>query len=272
MVGTEGGVGGVTAIVQARVSSTRLPGKVLLGLAGAPMLQRQLERVARSSLITNIVVATSTDPSDDPIVELCSDLGIDVYRGDLNNVLARFIGAIDTYGIDTAVRITADCPLISPSVIDAVIAEFMDSDVDYLSNTLQPSYPDGVDIEVFRASLLKELATGDLDSAEREHVTLGVYRRPDSYAVANFAGASDLSSLRWTVDSPEDFGFVTWVYAELFAEQPTFDIPEILDLLERHPDRSRVSGAHAHRNAALDGLDTGAMSHRSQENPGLTSS
>jgi len=261
MAGTEGGAGGVTAIVQARMSSTRLPGKVLLGLAGAPMLQRQLERVARSSLISNIVVATSTDPSDDPIVELCSGLGINVYRGDLNNVLARFVGAIDEYGIDTAVRITADCPLISPRVIDAVIAEFMICGVDYLSNTLQPSYPDGVDVEVFRGAVLKELAAGDLDSAEREHVTLGVYRRPEKYAVANFAGDSDLSRLRWTVDSPEDFDFVTWVYGELFTSQPEFDIPEILELLERQPDRSRISGANAHRNAALDGLDTGAMNH-----------
>lgn len=252
--------GSVVAIVQARMGSTRLPGKVLSDLAGAPMLQRQLERVQRATAVDRIVVATSDDPSDNPIEELCAQLGVPVFRGDLNDVLSRFAGAINEFQPETVVRITADCPLISPAVIDSVVNAFREADVDYLSNTLQPTFPDGIDVEVVRADVLLDVSATSTDSDEREHVTLGVYRQPDKYSVANFAGDVDLSDLRWTVDNPGDFEFVQWVYEQLMPDNPRFDIDDVLALLESNPGRSRTS-ADSKRNAALDGLDTGAMLH-----------
>lgn len=248
------------AIVQARMGSTRLPGKVLEDLEGAPMLQRQLERVARAHTLDQIVVATSTDAADDPIAALCEQLGFDCFRGDLDDVLKRFVGAIAAHSPEVVVRITADCPLMSPAVIDLIVTEFHKSDCDYLSNTLEPSYPDGVDVEVIRASALREVAASSTDPHEREHVTLGVYRRAKEYRVANYRGDQDLSGLRWTVDSAEDLAFVRWVYAELLRVDPEFDIPQVLELLEGNIEKSRTS-IDSVRNAALDGLDTGAMLH-----------
>ena len=142
-------------------------------------------------------------------------------------------------------------------MIDSVVKAFGDGD-DYVSNTLQPTYPDGVDVEVVRSDALRWVAANSADVHEHEHVTLGVYRRPDHFHVRNVAGDADLSSLRWTVDNPDDLAFVRAVYAALFPDNPDFDLPDILDLLAREPQLSRTT-AHATRNAALKGLDTGAM-------------
>lgn len=250
----------VTAIVQARMSSTRLPGKVLIELSGAPMLQRQLERVQRATLLSNVVVATSTDISDDPIAALSAELGINCYRGDLSDVLGRFVGALDAFPTDVVVRITADCPLISPQAIDSVIGAFLEADCDYLSNTLEPTFPDGVDIEVMSKQALREVSAISTDPLEREHVTLGIYRRPDHFSVRNYRGEQDLSDLRWTVDSPKDLEFVTWVFDSLFANNPHFEMADVLELLTRHPENNRTT-LDAKRNVALDGVDTGAMKH-----------
>ena len=214
--------GSTVAIVQARMGSTRLPGKVLADLCGAPLLQRQLERVHRATSLDRVVVATSTNETDLPIAELCESLDVPCFRGDLNDVLARFLGAINEFDPEVVVRITADCPLISPSVIDSIVQSFFESNCDYLSNTLDPTFPDGVDVEVIRARALRALARLDTDTHEREHVTLGIYRRPEQFVVRNFTGNPDLSNLRWTVDSPEDLEFVRWVYTELFYTNPKF--------------------------------------------------
>ena len=246
------------AIVQARMSSTRYPGKVLAPLAGQPMILRQLERIQRAETLDAIVVATSTDASDDELAEIVKANGFDVVRGDLNDVLARFIRVIDLYQPETVVRLTADCPLISPKVIDEVVARFNQGDCDYASNTMTPTYPDGLDVEVVKAGVLREVADMSTDGHEREHVTLGVYRRPEKYRIANVAGDVDLSHLRWTVDTPDDFAFVAAVYGELYPAKPDFDLADVLAYLERHPERTRTE-TDATRNAALTGLDTGAM-------------
>ena len=255
------GSGSTIAIVQARMGSTRLPGKVLADLCGAPLLQRQLERVRRATSLDRVVVATSTDETDLPIAELCESLDVPCFRGDLNNVLARFLGAISEFNPEVVVRITADCPLISPSVIDSIVHSFFESDCDYLSNTLDPTFPDGVDVEVVRVRALRALARLDTDIHEREHVTLGIYRRPEQFVVRNFTGDPDLSNLRWTVDSPEDLEFVRWVYTKLFYTNPKFDLAEILELLGENIDKSRTD-SDSRRNSALDGLNTGVMQHR----------
>ncbi len=246
------------AIVQARMSSTRYPGKVLAPLAGQPMILRQLERIQRAKTLDAIVVATSTDASDEELAQLVKASGFDVLRGDLNDVLARFIKVIDQYQPETVVRLTADCPLISPKVIDQVVARFNQGDCDYASNTMTPTYPDGLDVEVVKASVLQEVYETSTDKAEREHVTLGVYRNPDKYRIANFAGEVDLSYLRWTVDTPEDYAFVSEIYDELYPKNPNFDIDDVISYLQDHPERTRTAN-DAMRNAALTGLDTGVM-------------
>ena len=246
------------AIVQARMTSTRFPGKVLTPLAGEPMVIRQLERIQRAKTLGGIVIATSTDATDDELAHLLEGSGFDVVRGDLNDVLARFVTVIDQFNPDTVVRITADCPLISPTVIDLVVGRFHRGDCDYVSNTMTPTYPDGLDVEVVKARVLREVADMSTDGHEREHVTLGVYRRPEKYRIANVAGDVDLSHLRWTVDTPDDFAFVAAVYGELYPAKPDFDLADVLAYLERHPERTRTE-TDATRNAALAGLDTGAM-------------
>lgn len=246
------------AIVQARMSSSRLPGKVLADLAGQPMILRQLERVQRSAMIDQLVVATSDDASDDELTAVLEGVGYTVIRGSRDDVLSRFILALDACPSERIVRITADCPLISPRVIDEVITAALALDADYLSNTMTPTYPDGLDVEVVRSSVLREVDSISTDPHEREHVTLGVYRRQESFGIRNFADETDRSDLRWTVDTADDLAFVRAVYRELIPSNPAFEYEDVLELLERNPELQRTS-ADSKRNAALDGLDTGAM-------------
>ena len=247
------------AIVQARMSSTRFPGKVLAPLNGTPMIIQQLQRVTRATTVDRIVAATSSDPSDDPLAKVVAEAGYPVYRGSLTDVLDRFVGAGSEHQADVLVRITADCPLISPSVIDRVVAEFSASGADYASNTLEPTYPDGLDVEVFRTAALERIQQLPLDADEREHVTLGIYRHPELFTLHSVVDPSgDHSDLRWTVDTPEDLEFVAWVYSALADSQPEFEYTDILQLLAAHPEHSRTA-AHGIRNAALLGKETGAM-------------
>jgi spore coat polysaccharide biosynthesis protein SpsF len=249
----------VTAIVQARMTSTRFPGKVLADLAGRPMILQQLARLKAATTITNIVIATSDDSSDDELAAVVSDAGYLVVRGSLDDVLSRFVTAMDAHPCDIAVRITADCPMLMPEVVDEVVTRFLETEADYVSNTLEPTFPDGVDVEVVQASVLREIASSSRDAAEREHVTLGVYRRPDQYRVENVVrDGEDLSGFRWTVDTPADLEFVRRVYARLGER---FSMDEVLALLSAEPSLVRTQ-ADGRRNAALDGLDTGAMKHR----------
>lgn len=247
------------AIVQARMSSSRFPGKVLAPLAGEPMILRQLARLSGATSIDQIVVATSSDSSDDPLADTLTKAGYRVHRGSLTDVLDRFLGAAQESEADAVVRITADCPLLSPAVVDRVVEAFRESGADYASNTLDPTYPDGLDVEVVTVEALSRLTECELDSDEREHVTLGIYRRPETFQLQSVIDPdADHSDLRWTVDTPEDLEFVSWVFESLHARNPQFDYPDILELLSLHLERSRTA-ADGLRNAALLGKDTGAM-------------
>ena len=248
------------AIVQARMTSSRLPGKVMLDLHGEPMILRQLERISRARNLSGVVVATSTDASDDHLAQYLVEHGHRVARGPLDDVLGRYVQVIEDYGPDTIVRLTADCPMISPTVIDHVVQAFMAAGVDYCSNTLVPTYPDGLDVEVVRAAVLRDVDETTEDLAEREHVTLGVYRHPERFTLLNYVDPSgrDRSNLRWTVDNSDDFSFVNWIYEYLYDANDEFDYQDVTELLERFPEKSRTS-RDAVRNAALQGLDTGAM-------------
>lgn len=245
-------------VLQARTGSTRLPGKVLADLHGKPMIVRQLERLARSAQLERLVVATTVHANDDELASVVSSLGVEVFRGDADDVLGRFIGVADKWNPEVIVRLTADCPLASPEIIDRVISDFLASDVDYASNTLNPTFPDGIDVEVVRTCALAWVNENSKDANEREHVTLGVYRRPEEFKLLSIRDSADHSKLRWTVDESADLDFVRWVYAELHDLNPLFEYGDILDLIARHPMKSRTS-KDAARNAALLGLDTGAM-------------
>lgn len=246
-------------VLQARMTSSRLPGKVLKPILGVPMIGRQIERLRRASRLDGLVVATSVDPSDDELVSYLDSIDVPVVRGSLDDVLGRFMAVLDEYSPEVVVRLTADCPLASPAVLDRVVSSF-GPDVDYVSNTLEPTWPDGVDVEVVRTSALRWVAEHSDDPHEHEHVTLGVYRRPDQFRCVNVTGDVDLSSLRWTVDNPDDLAFVRAVYSELLPMTPEFDVDDVLALLSRRPDLTRTSADSA-RNAALNGLETGAMRH-----------
>lgn len=228
-------------VIQARASSSRLPGKVFKPLLGKPMLSRQLERIHRVRLPHQIVVATSTEPEDDEICTIANEADVLVVRGSLTNVLSRFSEAIASTSGDPIVRLTADCPLTSPTMIDHVICEFKNVDCDYASNTLKPTFPDGLDVEVFtRQAFLRaeRLATSEY---EREHVTPAIYSRPELFRLKSVTGSVDLSCHRWTVDTAGDFEFVTWVYEMLYPTNPRFDTDEILDLLRKHPEKANLT-------------------------------
>ena len=223
-------------IVQARMTSTRLPGKVLLPLAGEPMLTRLIERLRRVRRADGIVVATTINTSDDPIAALCAQQGVPCHRGSEHDVLARYADAARLNGADTVVRITSDCPLIDPALIDQVIAVYEEGGSDYVSNMLPPTWPYGMAVEVFSAAALAQAHAEATQAAEREHVTPFLYWYPERYRLRNVASPVDLSQHRWTVDTPEDYTLVSRLFDHLMPTQPHFTQADVLALLEQHPD------------------------------------
>ena len=223
-------------IVQARMTSTRLPGKVLLPLAGEPMLTRLIERLRRVRRPDGIVVATTTNATDDPIAALCTQLGVHCHRGSEHDVLSRYADAARLHGADVVVRITSDCPLIDPALIDQTIAAYDEGGSDYVSNMLPPTWPYGMAVEVFSAAALAQAHAEATQAAEREHVTPFLYWHPERYRLRNVASPVDLSHHRWTVDTPEDYALVSRLFDHLMPIRPNFTQADVLALLEQHPD------------------------------------
>lgn len=225
----------ILGVLQARMSSRRLPGKVLEPVLGEPMILRQVERLRRSQRLEGLVVATSSDPGDDPLVEVCHAHGLAVHRGSLEDVLDRVTAAARPYAPDAVVRLTADCPLADPDVIDGVVDAWREGGVDYAGNIDPPTWPDGLDAEAIGYETLLDAAERAEAPDEREHVTLHIRRHPERYALRNVTAPRDRSHLRWTVDRPDDLAFVRAVYERLYPEQPDFRTDDILALLEREP-------------------------------------
>ncbi|USQ98386.1 cytidylyltransferase domain-containing protein [Caulobacter sp. RL271] len=232
------------AVLQARMSSSRLPGKVMADLAGAPMILRQIERVRRAGRISRLIVATSVRPDDDPLVESLAAAGVEVVRGDLDDVLSRFIAALDAAGDQTAaLRLTADCPLADPTVIDDTIALFERSGADYASNTGDTrTFPKGLDVEVFRTAVLRQAHAETADPYDREHVTPFIYRRPERYRLATLTQDRDEGEVRWTVDRPDDLDFVRAVYDALYPARPAFVSDDVRALVRARPDLRTLGG------------------------------
>jgi spore coat polysaccharide biosynthesis protein SpsF len=228
------------AIIQARMGSTRLPGKVLKPLAGKPMLERVVERMRRAPGVDEVVVATSDLAEEEPILALCRSNGTPVTRGSANDVLSRYALAAREHRADIVVRITSDCPLISPQVVGRVLEAFRAGACEYASNCHRRTFPRGLDTEIFPATALAATDSEAVDPAEREHVTPFIWRRPERFRLRDVVDAVDRSALRWTVDTPDDFVLVERLYSAL-AAQPAFDYDDILGVLARHPEWSEIN-------------------------------
>lgn len=226
----------ILGILQARTSSSRLPRKVMLPLAGAPMLVRQIERLLRAELMDRLVLATSDRPEDDCVGELAESAGITSYRGSLDDVLDRFYRAAEPFKPAYVVRLTGDCPLADWGVIDGCIEFARSGGYDYASNALNPTWPDGLDVEVMTFAALEAAWHEASTPLEREHVTPFINRRPERFRLGSFENDADLSSFRWTVDEPVDYEFVRRVYDALYLTNAAFSTSDILTLLVHEPE------------------------------------
>jgi spore coat polysaccharide biosynthesis protein SpsF len=206
------------------------------------MIGRQIERVRRARLIDRIVVATSTDPSDDPLAVYAQGLGVGVFRGSLDDVLGRFAGALEVFGpAEHMVRLTGDCPLADPEVIDATVALHLNKGTDYAANTpAHRTFPKGLDVEIVRAECLILAARKASDPYEREHVTPYFYRRPETFPQVFLSQPAQEAEVRWTVDRPDDLELVRAIYEALYAAKPDFTSDDVRAFLRGRPDLARL--------------------------------
>jgi spore coat polysaccharide biosynthesis protein SpsF len=233
-----------TAVIQARMASTRLPGKVLMDLSGRPMLAQQLRRVRECMRIEGIVVATTDRPVDDPIVDLCIREGVHYFRGSETDVLSRFAGAAQMAKADVIVRMTADCPLIDPQVTDRLIDELVSGDTvcDYASNVIQRTYPRGLDVEAFTLETLMRVNRLAASPMAREHVTLFIYSdRPDLFRCCSIADDTDNSDLRWTVDTMDDLRLMRILFERLNLGEISVPYREIVSYVREHPELTEIN-------------------------------
>lgn len=238
------------AVLQARVSSSRLPGKVVQPILGRPMLALQIERVRRCKQIDHLVVATSDRPEDDLLAKLCRSLDMDVFRGSLENTLDRFYQTARHFRADHVVRLTGDCPLADHEIIDDVIRFYFENECDYASNTLDPTLPDGLDVEVFSFSALERAWKEAVLPSHLEHATQFIVTNPSVFRLASYRYVRDLSGLRWTVDEPADLEFVRKVYEALYPSKPAFSMDDVLALLKERPELDAIN-RHLERNDGL---------------------
>lgn len=233
----------IEIFVQARMGSTRLPGKVLKPVLGKPLLFYLAERLDRVKCADAYVILTSTKSEDDPIAAFCENRGIAYYRGPENDVLARFHQAAAARCPDAIVRITGDCPFIDPEIVDEVISAYKNEypQWDYVSNTLQRTFPRGLDTEIFSFATLDKTFHQATDPSEREHVSLYMYRHPELFRLKNVACPFNLSQHRWTVDTIEDFQLIQLLLEELYPQNPHFLLKDILEALKQHPEWNEIN-------------------------------
>lgn len=240
----------IVAILQARTSSTRLPGKVLKPILGLPLLLQQINRIKRANKIDQLVVATSTDASDDTLAALCQEHDIACFRGSLSDVLSRFFHAAKAHHATQIVRLTGDCPLLDPAIVDEVIDYHLTGQFDYTNNTKIPSFPDGLDVEIMTMAALEKTFHDAKLPSEREHVTPFIYNQPALFKLGLVQYHANLSHLRWTVDNAEDFELVQGLYQALYPTNPHFNMDDVLNYLEQHPYLKTINSHHK-RNAGM---------------------
>lgn len=233
------------AIVQARMGSTRLPGKVLMEIEGRPLLRHVVERLRQSAYIKDVVVATTVDTRDDAIDTYCSKNGISMFRGSGEDVLDRYYRAALAWRADPIVRITADCPLIDPVVADRVVKEYLDfrGSCDGTSNVIERTYPRGLDTEVLSRVALEKCWHEADQGYQREHVTPYIYEHRELFSLLSVKGAADYSRFRWTVDEEADLRFVQEVYKRLYKGGRIFLTDEVISLLKSEPELAAINSA-----------------------------
>lgn len=243
----------IKAIIQARTGSTRLPNKVLLEINGKPLLWHVINRLSFSKKLDQVILATTDNQADDLLEDFAKKYGINYFRGSENDVLDRYYQCAKLNEADVIVRITADCPLIDPEVVDKVIENFLNNkeNCDYCANVLPPTFPDGLDTEVFSFKTLERAWNEAKLTSEREHVTAYIYKNPEKFKLQNVANEIDLSSLRWTVDTENDFKFVKEVYQQLGKDKEIFYMKDILDFLEKNPELKDIN-SNSKRNEGYD--------------------
>lgn len=235
--------GKVLAIIQARMSSTRLPGKVLLPIVdGKGALELMLERVCRAKTLHKIVVATTTSSCDDRIADLCEHLGYEYFRGSEEDVLDRYYQTALAFGPGRIiVRLTGDCPLHDPQVIDKVVESFVNSDADYASNIEPPTYPDGLDVEIFTFEALRKAWRNAKLSSEREHVTIYIRNHPELFSKKNVSYSKDCSKYRWTLDEESDYRLIKKIFTHFYHRNPCFTMQDILSFIKENPDIESIN-------------------------------
>jgi len=229
-----------SVIIQARMGATRLPNKVLMLLADKPVLEHVIRRCRHAQLVDRVIVATTVDPQDLAVVNFVSGLGVSVFCGAASDVLDRYYQSARLFEIQHIVRITADCPMIDPDVIDLVIGRYFEEGADYAANILQPTYPDGEDVEVFGFDLLQRSWQEAQMLSEREHVTPYMIKSKVSKKV-NVAHDVDLSKHRWTLDEPRDYQKLSAVFDALYQKDAFFHMNDIVQFLSKHPDIDRMN-------------------------------
>ena len=227
------------ALIQARMSSSRLPGKVLEDICGQPMLWRVVDRARQAKQVDSVAVITSTHAADDAVERLCKEDNLPYFRGSLDDVLDRYYQAAVHFQADNVVRLTADCPLLDPKIIDKVVQTFHQGGFDYVSNSLECTYPDGLDTEIFRFAALERAWKEARLTSEREHVTPYIFKHPELFRLGLVKHEEDLSALRWTVDTPRDLEFMRTIYN--FIQDEACGMDEILQLLKEHPEITELN-------------------------------
>jgi len=230
----------IVAIIQARCNSTRLNDKVLADIDGKPLIERVVSRIKQVGIIDKVVVATSVSISDDRLEEWCENSRIDFFRGSESNVLERYYQCAKAFNANIVVRITADDPFKDPEVINHAINLLIEKNYDYVSNTIKPSYPEGIDVEVFRFESLEIAFRNATLSSEKEHVTPYIWKNSIKFSLFNFEYKENLSYLRWTIDYVEDLEFVRAIYIKMRNKKEYFLMKDILSLLEIYPEIAEI--------------------------------
>jgi spore coat polysaccharide biosynthesis protein SpsF len=231
--------------IEARMGSSRLPGKVLMEVCGKPMLQHMIERVKRAVLPDDVVVASTINPKDDPIEVLCRRIGCSYYRGSEEDITDRLIQTARHHHAHVIVQTTGDCPLHDPDVIDEGIRVYRASSVQYVSNRLNRSWPVGLDTQVYHRGVLEEVARRTMDPEDREHGSYYIYTHPREFTMKNYAAADiNCPAKRWCLDYLEDFEFFKAVYERLYPRKPDFTTKDVLALLEAHPEIETINAMH----------------------------
>lgn len=247
------------AIVQARMGSTRLPGKVLMPLAGKPVLAHVVERLSYCRTLSEIVVATTVDASDDLVAAFCASSKIPCDRGSRDDVLDRYYHAARKYGADVVVRITADCPAIDPTIVDEVVTSFLAGTYDYFG--LAGEFPDGLDCTVFLVAALERAWKEAKLKSEREHVGTYVEKHPDIFKVGRLMKFSGLGHHRWTLDEPRDYAFLQEIFGRLYREGLPFLTSDVLALLEKEPGLMAINGNIIRNEGYLKSLAEDGRNH-----------